>query len=318
MITITTPGIFLASELPMADYLADPCPVPSLSSGAAHRLLTRTPKHVWWDHPRLGAHQRGDSAAADIGSVAHDLLLGGEGKICVLDPADHRSKPTKADPDGSIPVGWTNGAMRAARDEARSNGLTPILPGEYGAVKNMTAAAHEFLAGSDLACVLDSGEGESTIIAQLDGAWLRSRPDWINWEQRVMLHYKTTQASASPEPFIRGVVESMGYDVSLAFYRLAFEAAFSDQPDILTTGWQHLILVQEQTAPYACSIIGLDPAKWAIADDKVRRAMALWNLCMKHNRWPAYSGHVRYATPTAWQLAQAEEQMQNDGQGWQS
>ena len=313
MTTISEPGLYTAAELPMADYLADPCPVPSLSSGAAHRLLTRTPKHVWWEHPRLGKHQRDDSAAADIGSVAHDLLLGGEGKICVLDPVEHRSKPTKADPDGSIPVGWTNGAMRAARDEARSNGLTPILPGEYGAARNMAAAAHEFLAGSDLAGVLDSGEGESTIIAQVDGVWLRSRPDWMNYDMRVMLHYKTTQASASPEPFIRGVMESMGYDVSLAFYRLAFEAATLEAPETQVNSWQHLILVQEQTAPYACSLIGLDPSKWAIADDKVRRAIELWKLCTKHNRWPAYSGYVHYATPTAWQLAQAEEALQRDG-----
>lgn len=317
MISITAPGIFQAIDLPMADYLADPCPAPSLSSGAAHRLLTRTPKHVWWEHPRLGGHSRGESAAADIGSVAHDLLLGGEGKICVIDPADHRSMPTKADPLGSIPAGWTNGAMKAARDEARGNGLTPILPGEYGAAKNMAAAAHEFLACSEIAGVLDSGEGESTIIAQVDGAWLRSRPDWLNCDQRIMLHYKTTQASAAPEPFIRGIMESMGYDVSLAFYRLVLEEVMPD-----AANFQHLILVQEQAAPYACSLIGLDPAKWAIADDKVRRALELWKLCTKRNRWPAYSGAVHYATPTAWQLAQAEERLQNDGvlsdPGWQS
>ncbi len=313
MITISQPGIFPASELPMADYLADPCPEPSLSSGAAHRLLTRTPKHVWWEHPRLGANQRDDSAAADIGSVAHDLLLGGEGKICVIDPAEYRSKPTKDNPEGAIPVGWTNGAIRAARDEARANGLTPILPGEYGAARNIAAAAHEFLAGSEISGVLDSGEGESTVIAQVDGAWLRSRPDWMNWEQRVMLHYKTTQASANPEPFIRGIMESMGYDMFLAFYRLSFETATRDIPETQVEVWQHLILVQEQTAPYACSLIGLDPAKWAIADDKVRRALELWKLCMKRNRWPAYSGAVHYATPTAWQLAQAEEALQRDG-----
>ena len=121
------PGFYPAGALPMAQYLADPCPEPSLSSGAAHRLITRSPAHVYAQHPRMGAQEQEDTAASDIGSIVHDLLLGGEGKICVIDPADYRSKPTKDNPEGSIPVGWTNNAIREARDTARENGLEPNL-----------------------------------------------------------------------------------------------------------------------------------------------------------------------------------------------
>lgn len=299
------PGFYPASALPMAQYLADPCIEPSLSSGAAHRIITRSPAHVYSTHPRFGNADQEDTTATDIGSIAHDLLLGGEGKICVIDPAEYRSKPTKDNPDGSVPVGWTNNSIRAARDESRDNGLVPILIGQMAGARAMANAARSFLADSEIAGVLDEGEGESTMIWQEGETWFRARPDWMNWQQKIMLHYKTSQTSVRPEPFIRGVMSSFGYDVSLAFYRRGFEALQGQADD-----WLHVILAQEQAHPYACSLIGLSPVMMALADDKVERAVAIWRACMKSGKWPAYSGSIHYAEPTAWQLAEAERQQE--------
>ena len=299
-----TPGIH---DIPMADYLADPCPEPSLSSGCAHRLLTRSPLHAWAEHPRLGGRSGGDSNASDKGSVAHDMLLGGEGKICVIDPADYRSKPTKDDPDGAIPKGWTNGAIRSARDMARGNGLTPILAAEYGAVRKMADVARQFLNTTELAGVLDSGKPEQTLIWQEGPTWFRARPDWLTNSGDVMLHYKTTEASANPAPFIRGLLPGMGYDVSLAFYRRGWKALGGSHETL------HVILVQEQSAPYACSLVALSPVMLAIAEEKVERAIDTWASCMKTRRWPAYSPAIHYAEPTAWQLAEAEAALQGRG-----
>ena len=299
------PGFYPASALPMAQYLADPCAEPSLSSGAAHRLITRSPAHVYAQHPRMGAQEQEDTAASDIGSIVHDLLLGGEGKICVIDPADYRSKPTKDNPEGSIPVGWTNNAIREARDTARTNGLVPILASQMAGARAMAAAARAFIATSELAGVLDEGEGESTMIWQEGETWFRARPDWMNWQKKVMLHFKTTDTSANPEPFIRGVMANYGYDMALAFYRRGFEALHGQDDQ-----WQHVILAQEQRDPYACSLIGLSPVMMALADDKVERAVAIWRKCMNSRKWPAYSGSIHYAEPTAWQLAEAERMAQ--------
>jgi len=296
-----TTGFHDAAELSMAVYLSDPCPEPSLSSGAAHRIVTRSPLHVWTEHPRLGAGTREESDAADTGTIAHDLLLGGEGKIAVINPADYRSKPTKDNPEGSIPVGWTNSAIRAARDEARANGLTPILAGAMAGAKAMCEEARRFVDQSEIAGVFDEGASEVTMIWREGDAWCRARPDYVNHEQKVMLHYKTTRASASPEAFVRGIMIGSGYDVSLAFYRRGFET-LTQQKDFM-----HVILIQEQTAPYACALVSLDPAAWAIADGKVQRAIALWQQCISSGKWPAYSNRIHYATPTPWQLAEAEE-----------
>jgi hypothetical protein len=296
-------GIYSAKQIPMAEYLADPCVVPSLSSGACHTILTRSLQHVWTDHPRLGGRVRDDSDASDIGTLMHDLLLGGEGKICVIEPSDYRSKPTKDEPDGAIPKGWTNNSIRMARDLARAKGLTPVLAGAIGAARQAVTVARDFLKRSELAGVLDDGAGEVTLLWQDGETWCRARPDWVNHEHKVMVHYKSTQASANPEPFCRLAV-NMGYDVSLAFYRRGFEALTKDQD------WQHVILAQEQAAPFACSLIGLDPAAWAIADEKVSRGLKLWRQALATDRWPAYSGKIHFATPTAWQLAEAEQRMQ--------
>lgn len=305
MNTVELPGFYPSTDIPMADYLADPCPVPSLSSGAATTIITRSLQHAWAQHPRLGGRHSTDSDASDMGTLMHDLLLGGEGKICVINPEDYRSKPTKDNPDGSIPIGWTNAAIRAARDEARSNGLTPILAGAMAGARTAVKVALDFLMHSELAGVLDAGESEATMIWQEDKTWFRARPDWINHEQRIMLHYKTTQASAAPEAFSRLAVNA-GYDVSLAFYRRGWEN-LTQQMD-----WHHVLLAQEQSAPYACSLIGLDPAAWAIADEKVARAVKLWRNAMITDRWPAYDGRIHYVTPTPWALAESEARLQED------
>jgi len=288
------PGIH--PGMSMADYLADPCPSPSLSSSTAHRLLTRSPLHAWQSHPRLGGATT-ESGVADKGSVAHDLLLGGEGKIAVIDPNDYPAK------NGNIPEGWTNQAIREARDKAREAGLTPILAEAMSAIREQVAAAREFIAKSELAGVFDNGEPEQTIVWQEGDIWCRARPDWLARDLSVMLHFKTSETSVRPEPFIRGVMSSMGYGLAMQFYARGLIAVSS--AGAKTT---HVILCQEQEAPYACSLIGLTPAKVAIENARVERAIKVWQECMKTQAWPGYDGRIHWAEPTAWELADAEAQ----------
>jgi hypothetical protein len=79
---ISAAGVY---DIPLAEYLRDPAPEPSLSAGIGWTLLTRTPRHAWADHPRLGAMSESkQSKEMDLGTVAHRLLLGkgGEGRRC--------------------------------------------------------------------------------------------------------------------------------------------------------------------------------------------------------------------------------------------
>ena len=49
---VACPGVY---QLDALAYHADPCPVPSLSAGVAHTLLTQSPLHAKYCHPRLTA-----------------------------------------------------------------------------------------------------------------------------------------------------------------------------------------------------------------------------------------------------------------------
>jgi hypothetical protein len=279
------PGIH---DIPFSQYLADPCESPSLSSGIAHTLLTQSALHAWSEHPRLNGTVS-NSNEADIGSAAHDVLLGGEDRVAWLDFDS-----------------WRTNASKEAREAAREAGRIPMLIHNSPVVNAMVEEAHRFIDGSPLAGVFERGLPERTIIWTEETphngkVWCRARPDWLTNNHDVMLHYKTTTASARAEKFIRGIMAGSGYGLSLRFYARGLAALLKPEPPT-----QHLILVQEQEAPYACSLIGLTPAKAAIEDARVALAIAKWGQCVAWDKWPAYDSRVHYAEPTAWELAEEE------------
>jgi hypothetical protein len=290
------PGIH---RITMAEYIADPCDEPSLSSGVAFKLIHESPLHAWHAHPRLGGRPATLSNVADTGSTAHDLLLGGEGKICEIDPAAYRSKPTKDNPQGNVPVGWTNDAIRAARDLARSNGLTPMLRDDLIVVRSMVKAAREFIAASEIASVFDAGECELTAISHEGETILRTRPDWLNLQHGISLSYKTTKASAHPDAFGR-IVRSMGYDFGLMFYERALRGAIGKWSG------RHIILAQEQNFPYACSLFELSPDKAELERANVERAINLWRECTASGVWSGYGSQVHTIEPRPWELPEIE------------
>src|SRR5258706_9329550 len=118
-----------------ADYFADRiAPVPSLNSSVAKLLISRSPLHAWMAHPRLNPGWKPEpfDRRMNLGSYAHHVLLGqADSAIAVIDPADHLSK------QGAVPKGWTNDAIRQARDDAMALGKLPILKDEMPTVNAM-------------------------------------------------------------------------------------------------------------------------------------------------------------------------------------
>lgn len=301
---IDTPGLY--SGIPMAAYLADPCIAPSLNATTAITLLQQSPLHAWTYHPRHPKPQpREDSHEANIGTVAHAMLLErSEENVVMLDPKDYIGKR------GGIPKGYTNDAIREARDAAYAEGKTPLLPPQMDACRAMRDAALAYLAdlkkdrrGRVIAEAFEQGESETVAVAQEGPIWLRCRPDWISNDRSVAVHLKTTARSAKPSTFIRGLLQSMAYDVALAFYQRVIAGAIGQAPEV------YCILAQEQAPPYACSLIGLNPEYAAIVEQKVETAVTTWARCMSSGKWPAYPTEICYAEPRPWQLAEAEEEM---------
>ena len=277
-----TPGIH---EMPAAEYHADPCPTPSLSNSLAKILMNKSPLHAWCAHPKLNPEYRHfDDDKFDIGTAAHAMLLEGDNtKICVVDAQDWRTK-----------------AAQTARDEARSNGLTPILAKHDAAIKRMVTAAKSFIDTTEYEGIFQDGKPEQVVTWQEDDIWLRSMLDWLTTDRAVILDYKTTE-DAAPEVFSRQIAR-MGYDMQAAFYTRGLMALGLPEP-------KFIFLAQETSYPHSCSLHTLTPALMEIANAKVDAAIALWGQCMKSGKWPAYTTRLCWAEPQAWQLAEHERTM---------
>lgn len=295
------PGIY--SGISMDDYLADPAPVCSLSSGVAQKIDNESPLHAWFATRLNPGYAPDHSEKADIGSVVHDVLLeGGTDRIVVIDPEDYPGQPKKKGEPGPIPKGWTNGAIREARAEARAAGKYPILKDDSVAVLTMVEAAREFLERSELRGIFSRAKPELTLLWQEGPTWLRARPDLTADDLSVCVHVKTTTGSVNPRAFER-IIDSCGYDFALQFYARGL-LALEGQRAART---RHIIFAQEQDAPFACALYDLTPAKAAIADARVGRAIDTWARCMATNHWPGYTTRIHSIEPKPWQIAEDQE-----------
>lgn len=273
----------------MADYLDDPCERPSLTAGIAHTLTTRSSLHAMLEHPRLNSeHAMRQADEFDLGTAAHALLLEGADIVSVCEFDDWRKKDAQA-----------------AKADARQQGKIPLLSRQYARVQKMVSVAQEFMKECELSTFLLNAQAENTCIwqdAPESRFWFRSRPDLMSADRSVLVNYKTTE-SAEPNTFIRRMV-SLGYDLSAAFYEWGMRSLGHEA--------QEFFLAQETQPPYACSLIGLDPAMREIAERKRDFAVTMWKSCLSNNRWLGYSSRIHYAAPTSWQIAESEELSMDD------
>ena len=270
-------------SMTMAEYLA----LYALSSGVAHTILSASPLHARFAQQ----NERTASSEMDIGTFAHAMLLeGGTSALVVVEADDWRTK-----------------AAKEQRDAARAEGKLPILAHKLSAVEAMVKAAQHYINTSDITGLWKDGKPEQTLIwTETHDAGevpCKARFDWLG--ERYALHYKTTQASVNPRAFSRLVANS-GYDFALMFYLRGLNTVLPDNEA------QHFILAQEQVAPYACKLFDLTSARADVAERQVERAIGVWARCQASGNWPAYDGSVHSIDLTAWELAQAEEDILTD------
>lgn len=282
--TITAPGIY---AMPLTDYVADPCPTPSLNASAAHALLTSTPKHAWLGHPRLGHAERDGSSRADLGTVAHGLLLeNDESRVVVIQADDWRTK-----------------AAKELRDEAWAAGKVPILEKDMATVRRMVEAADHVLMGSALCEDWMGAIPEQTLLCEHGGVWLRSRPDKLSRDGRVYFDYKTS-ASAHPAAFAKAAI-NQGYDLQAAIGRRAVHALHGVTPTVI-------FVVQEIEPPFFVSLVSLSNQFLEIADMRLSWAIDKWRHCLTHNHWPGYPDQLVSVDPPGYygmdQLEQIPEE----------
>lgn len=277
---ITEPGLY---ELPAGEYHADPCEEPSLSSGLARTLLTHSPKHAWWAHPRLNPdHEPEHSTAFDIGTAAHALLLEGESGVVVIEAKDYKTQ-----------------AARAERDAAYAAHKVPLLVERWQDVQDMVEAARIQLGKhAHRPVAFEDGQPEQVLIwREPNGVWCRARLDWFHTDRRTIGDFKTTSGSANPEAWIRRTLFGMGYDVQDSFYRRGARAVLGVDPGFY-------FVVQEMARPFALSVVSLDRAAVELADEKVAHAIQVWGECQRSQRWPGYPTRTCWAQLPPWEHAQ--------------
>lgn len=281
---IDQPGLY---QIPLNEYIADPCPVPSLSASIAHALITESPLHASMRHPRLHpGGERDQSAKADIGTIVHGLLLeNDESRVMIVEADDWRTKDAKAQ-----------------REAAYTAGHVPVLAKQMGSIREIVAAAKSAMAQSELAEAFtpQGGKAEQTLLWQEGEIWLRSRPDWITNDHRLILDLKTTTGSAEPTAWLRTML-SNGNDLQAV---LGLRGIKTLDP---TSRCQFVFWVVEQNPPYASSFVGLSPQFLEMSEHKIERAIRDWTDCMTTNTWPGFPGRICWLEPPAY--AWTAEQM---------
>lgn len=275
MTVILSPGIHDGIEA--ADYHSDPCPEPSLSGSIAIPLVHRSPRHAWHKHPRLNPSAEQDqSNRLDLGSVAHELLLGTGGGVAVIAADDYRSKDA-----------------REQRDAARAVGKTPVLGHVHVQAIAMADAARSFL---DAALPQwRNGKPEQVLIWREGDAWCRGMVDWLTDDCRTVIDYKTTSSSARPEDAERSLFD-LNYHLKAAFYERGLDVLMPDG----TGRRRFLFLFQETEAPFECSLIAMSEGAMTIGRKQATYAIRRWRQCMTSNDWPGYGIAAHSAVAPSW------------------
>lgn len=271
------PGVYY--DMDAATYHSDPAKEPSLSSSIAKILLSETPKHARLAHPRLNPNAKNLSTRAmDIGSVAHEIILGSGGGFEVSPFDDYRKKDARE---------W--------RDEVLERGAMPIKEQDYEAAKKMAVAVHRRVAetpGMERAFV--NGTAETVIIWEDDGTLCRAMIDWFDIENLGVTELKTTGLGLSDRALQTWIAS--GLDLQAAFHLRGIEKTAPCLAESVSWRW---IFVQTEE-PFESRVIELDEMTRAFGDRKAAFAIKTWQRCMTTNIWPGYPRKIERLSYPAW------------------
>lgn len=268
--------------IPAAQYHADCCPEPSLSSSVAAELVARSPAHARRMHPRLcqNALKEAATEAMDFGSVIHELLLGSGGGIAVWHGDTWRGKEAAAF--------W---------DEATIAGKTPIKEKDYDRATSAVNAVHRQLIEMGLGYILEEGKSEQTAIWKSGAYWMRSRFDrWLPDRDEIW-DIKTTGKSAHPEDVAR-IIPKMNYDLRSEFYLMGASAITGIPARKGGLGYQFLFV--ETVEPFLVTPCYLDLALRERGKRRAIEAIDKWAECMESGEWPGYVNSAVEITAPGW------------------
>jgi PDDEXK-like domain of unknown function (DUF3799) len=256
------PGIY--TDVAAADYHADPCEEPSLSSSIAKVILADTPRHAWTKHPRLNpAFEPKDEQKFSLGSVAHELILGKGAGFDVLDYDD-----------------WRKREAQEKRDASWAAGRTPILAHQFEQAIEVSNSAMKHV-GS----LAEWDAGKSEVVAiwnDIGGALCRAMLDRLS-PNGIIFDVKTTDNGLS-DAAINRLIPAMDYDLSAGMYVRGLSQLRPELAGRIRFWW----LWVEISAPFECRLIEADATTLALGDRKAALAIEKWRKCVEAKSWPGY------------------------------
>lgn len=292
-VAIVEPGIY---EMPVSVYQADPCPEPSLRSSMAWKLIApgSTPAHAVHGCKRLNPsyEEPPKKKFLDVGTAAHQMLLGRGAGYKVIKAEDYRTK-----------------SARMARETVYNLGATPLLEHEEKEIQAMVSAARRQIRdlidfGTLEGNPFEHPETERVLIWREDnGVWCRAALDGLSLDGECINEFKTEGESADPQ-YWQFKARKMGYIMRLCFYARGLEK--------LKIGYSPALrfFVLETKPPHLMSMIRIDDELIAKEMERVRQAIKLYGDCLRSGRWPGYdpAGYDLGLTEREkMQIAQAEQ-----------
>jgi PDDEXK-like domain of unknown function (DUF3799) len=273
--------------VPEADYHADPCIEISASASILRTLLSESPMHAAYDHPRLNpAFQPSPSTEAQCkGTILHSLLLG--------TPPPHRVLQFDS---------FRTADAKAARDVAIEMGLIPILADKMDGLHEAADAIRTRLKATlpDVWAALSDPETlhEATLVFRRNGVMCRIRCDTLPpAAHNATYDLKFTGRSAEPDAWGKQLRDNHLFQPAL--YPYGIEELRGDAPEFR-------FLVCEWDPPYGISVHALDPVLENLAHKRLDEALELWASCLKSGKWPGYPPFVHYAEAPGWMLTQED------------
>ena len=257
MSKITTPQV--VEGMDEAEYHADPCVEPSLSSTMARTILQPGGPARLREVMKHGQQRK---RVFDFGSAAHERILGRGQPVIAID-GNRNSK-----------------VVKEQIAEAEGAGFLVLKTPDAEQIDAMVEAV---LAQPTAAELLTAGSGKPEVsmfdIDDRTGCWLRGRIDFLH-SQQVIVDYKTAGQSVDAERWSRHAW-TYGYHTQAAHYlRLAVRLGLCD-PD---AAW--LWVAQETTPPYLVAVHQASTELLDAGSTLLDRAITLWDRCLTLDDWP--------------------------------
>lgn len=264
---------------------------PWFSYSVAKTLLTESPMHAWYYHPKLGGHVREQTKAMGAGQVVHNILLGKGADIVIVRANDFKTK-----------------AAQEARDAAIAAGKTPIIAHKYDEIVAAADAIREKLAavGVDLAAPHALREQGIEWDEETPDGPVRCRGmlDYLDLDTGIILDPKSTNC-AHPNK-VQRTIHDFAYTLQECAYTSAVEILKPELQGRVDFGF----LFMELEAPFPVLPVRTSEAMKELGRMQWARAVRIWQRCLKSNNWPEYSEGWAVIQPSNWVMSQELEQQQ--------